>query len=54
MCKFYNSSPKKKSSGNSPPAQADAENFNMEVDGVDHVSVFFCCFVGFIGVISKT
>lgn len=37
---FYNNSPKKKHSGNTPPAQADAEIFNMEVDGVDHVSVF--------------
>lgn len=32
---------KKKCSGNSPPAQADEENFNMEVDGIDQVGVFF-------------
>lgn len=47
MHTFYINTPKKKCSGNSPPSQADAENFNMEVDGIDHVSVFFCRFLGF-------
>lgn len=36
----------KNCSGNSPPVQAEVEIFNMEVDGIDHVSLFYllvCC-----------
>lgn len=39
-------------SGNQPVAKADVEKFNMEVDGIDNVSVFslvslfYLCFIG--------
>lgn len=35
--------------GNSPLVQTEVEISNMEVDGIDHVSLFlFCWFVAFI------
>lgn len=47
MLQIVTRSSTKSRSGNSPPVQAEVEISNMEVDGIDHVSLFnflVCCF----------
>lgn len=53
-CILYNKTPEEDVFRKCASPQAEAENSNMEVDGIDHVGVYLSSsFVGFIVVLTK-